>query len=321
MNRVLVMGGTEFVGKSLVKGLISKGYIVDFLTRGNKKVNFRGFHKHIICDRKNQNTLKGTLENYIYDYIFDVSAYTREDVHFLLQSINKSKLKRYVFISSAAVYSPSNEYLYENSERGNNPHWGIYGEDKKKAEDYLFEKHQKDELPIVIFRPSYIYGKGNNLYRESYFFHRLMSEQPLPVPNTDQSKVQFIHINDIVDITIQSITNDKTIGEAFNLTHPRQLNWMELGSIIQNIISKGRVMSINREVIDLLNVKDRDFFPFRDVPLLLNTAKLKEDLLLPRIDIEEGLKLSYEWFLKQDLKPRFHEFEQLERVTRYCLER
>ncbi|WP_276609472.1 hypothetical protein [Chengkuizengella sediminis] len=40
MNRVLVKGGTEFVGKPLVKGLISRGYIVDFLTRGNRKVDY-----------------------------------------------------------------------------------------------------------------------------------------------------------------------------------------------------------------------------------------------------------------------------------------
>ncbi|MDP5273596.1 NAD-dependent epimerase/dehydratase family protein [Chengkuizengella axinellae] len=315
MVNVLVMGGTEFVGKSLVKGLISKGYIVDFLTRGNKKVDFQGHHKHLICDRKDHNALRRCLEGHTYDYIFDVSAYTCEDVELLLQSINKSSLKRYVFISSAAVYSPSHEFLNENSDRGENPNWGLYGEDKKEAEDYLFERYEKDELPIVIFRPTYIYGEGNNLYRESYFFHRLMSEKPLPVPNTDQSMVQFIHIKDVVEIVIHAITTEKTIGEAYNLTHSRKLSWMEIGSIVQYIVGKGKVMSVNQEKMDALNIKTRQFFPFRDVPILLTTTKLDEHLFLPRIDIEEGLKLSYEWFLKQNIKEKCHVFEQLERVV------
>lgn len=58
LKKALVMGGTEFVGMAILKGLISKGYQVDFLTRGIKKVFIQGYNKHYICDRKNENEIK-----------------------------------------------------------------------------------------------------------------------------------------------------------------------------------------------------------------------------------------------------------------------
>ncbi|WP_367613793.1 NAD-dependent epimerase/dehydratase family protein [Heyndrickxia ginsengihumi] len=317
---MLVMGGTEFVGLAILKGLISKGYQVDFLTRGIKEVTIQGYNKHHICDRQNENELKKCLSEIQYDYIFDISAYSRKDVESLLRSVKLSQIKRYCFLSSGAVYIPSEKHLDENSERGKNANWGNYGLEKKEAEDYLFELNKKFNFPVVIFRPSYIYGEGNNLYRESYFFQRILNKQPLPVPNTGKSKTQFIHINDVVGIILDSITNDKTIGEAYNLTHPREFDWIEFVEIVQRVVSKRtKILGISQEDMEELDVLPRKFFPFRDITYLMNINKLKEhNLLQPCIDIEEGLQLSFEWFLKQNIKEQFHLMKDLERVSNYC---
>ncbi|NMD72846.1 NAD-dependent epimerase/dehydratase family protein [Bacillus sp. DNRA2] len=320
MKKVLVMGGTEFVGRAILNGLISKGYQVDFLTRGIKEVSTLGYKKHYICDRKNESELKRYLSGNMYDYIFDISAYSRKDVEILLKSVNLSTIKRYCFLSSGAVYTPNSNYLYENNERGSNPNWGQYGLDKNEAEDYLFNLSKNNGFPMVIFRPSYIYGEGNNLYRESYFFHRILNNKLIPVPNTGK-KTQFIHIKDVVDIMLNSITNDKTVGEAYNLTHPREFEWKEFVETIQKIISKHTtILGVSQEDMDKLNVIPRQFFPFRDITYLMNINKLKEhNLPLPRIDIEKGLQASFDWFLQQNMIEEFDCMKELERVTNYCL--
>lgn len=322
LKKVLVMGGTEFVGMAILKGLISKGYQVDFLTRGIKEVSVQGYNKHHICDRKNESELKRCLSKIEYDYIFDISAYSRKDVEILLKSVKLSSIKRYCFLSSGAVYSPTENYLNENSERGINPNWGQYGLDKMEAEDYLFNLSKSNSFPVVIFRPSYIYGAGNNLYRESYFFHRILNNQPIPVPNTGK-QTQFIHIKDVVDIMLNSITNDKTVGQAYNLTHPREFEWKEYVEEIQKIVSKHTtIFSLSQGDMNNLNVIPRQFFPFRDVTYLMNINKLKEhNLLLPRIDIDEGLQESFDWFLQQNAKEQFNSMRELERVTNYCLQK
>jgi nucleoside-diphosphate-sugar epimerase len=50
---VLIMGGTNFVSKSLAKYLILQKYTVDVFTRGNKLLDYIGVKNHIIGDRKN----------------------------------------------------------------------------------------------------------------------------------------------------------------------------------------------------------------------------------------------------------------------------
>lgn len=321
LKKALVMGGTEFVGRAVLKGLISRGYQADFLTRGMKPVQILGYNKHYICDRKNQIELRRCLGEEEYDYIFDISAYSRIDVEILLKSVKLSSIKRYCFLSSGAVYKPTEDYLSENSERGENPHWGPYGLDKKEAEDYLFALNRDFHFPVVIFRPTYIYGEGNNLYRESYFFHSILNNQPLPIPCTGRSKTQFIHIQDVVDILLNSVTNDQTAGEAYNLTHPRAFDWEEFVEIVQRVVSKkATILRVSRGDMDHLNVRPRQFFPFRDISYVMSIDKLKEHhLLLPRMDLEEGLQSSFTWFLKQNIKEPFQCMEELERVTDYCL--
>lgn len=77
MANLLVMGGTNFVSSSLAKYLISKGYNVDILTRGIRKVDYTGFRNHIICDRKSLQELRRALNGYKHDCVFDISAYTK----------------------------------------------------------------------------------------------------------------------------------------------------------------------------------------------------------------------------------------------------
>ena len=51
MANILVLGGSGFVSEALSKYLIRRGYSIDILTRGKKKISFDGYENHILCDR------------------------------------------------------------------------------------------------------------------------------------------------------------------------------------------------------------------------------------------------------------------------------
>lgn len=85
--KVLVMGGTKFVSSSIAKHLIKKGNEVDIFTRGTNKVNYDGVRNHIKGDRKYIADLKDGLNNKQYDFVFDISAYTMEDIELLTSVI------------------------------------------------------------------------------------------------------------------------------------------------------------------------------------------------------------------------------------------
>ena len=77
---ILVMGGSEFVSAYLAKHLIAKGHVVDIFTRGIRPIKYTGFRRHIKGDRKNIEDLKKGISEEQYDYVFDISAYIKEDV-------------------------------------------------------------------------------------------------------------------------------------------------------------------------------------------------------------------------------------------------
>ncbi|WYP27806.1 NAD-dependent epimerase/dehydratase family protein [Alkalihalobacillus sp. FSL W8-0930] len=302
MNKVLVMGGTEFISKALVVDLIKSGYSVDFVTRGHKKVDFHGFNKHLIADRKDKRALRNIFKDNVYNYIFDVSGYTKEDVENVVESVDQSCLKRYTFISSGAVYLSSETLLIETNDRGFNPNWKDYGYNKKKAEDYLSELYNKTGFPCVIFRPSYVYGEGNNLKRETFLFSRADRSIPIVIPLSGAAFVQFIHIHDVIKVLLATMDDVQVNGEAYNLTHPEEVDWLTLVKTVKQVVNKDfNVKGITKETMDHLNITLGSFFPFRDLTYLLDICKLSESgLPVPSISLEKGLARTYKWYLEQN---------------------
>lgn len=301
--KVLVMGGTEFISKAVSKHLIEKGYTVDIFTRGLRKVDYEGYRNHFKGDRKSLEDL-AIVSQENYDYVFDISAYTKDDVEKLTSVLNKDTIKRYVFCSSGAVYGESEEILKEDDKRIENKNWGDYGLNKKLAEDHLMELYNKEGVPITIFRPSYIYGEGNNLYREGYFFERILNNLSIPVPKS-KIETQFIHIDDVVRIFESAIHKDETKGNAYNITHEELVSWDKLINTAMEAFNK-KVSLIEIDE-DKLGVDTRSYFPFRNINYALSTEKLKKDgLYIPKINLLEGLNRALKWYLeeKPELKDR-----------------
>lgn len=295
--RALVMGGSEFVGKSMAKYLIEKKYDVDVFTRGIKPIEYKGVRRHLKGDRRSINDLRKNIYKERYDYVFDISAYTREDVEKLVSVLNRDVLKRYVFCSSGAVYIPSYEAICEEFTRGENKNWGKYGLDKKEAEDYLLDLYRQEGVPVTMFRPTYIYGEENNLYREGYLFDRINNGLDIPIPHGDK-ETQFVHIFDVVKTFESALHTDRSIGQAYNLTNSDIVTWYDLVKTAMKVVNKE--VNIKKVDSEKIKITAREYFPFRNVTYLLDTRKLREHgLHLPDINLLEGMKRTYKWYSKE----------------------
>ncbi|WP_170061447.1 NAD-dependent epimerase/dehydratase family protein [Rummeliibacillus pycnus] len=314
---VLLFGGSEFVGRAYLERLVADGHMVDIVTRGIKPITVKGYRNHLKCNRQDENALATQLEGRAYDYVFDISAYTVEDIKPILKVLNRTKLQRYFLMSTGGVYTPSDSVVNEDGEIGFNKNWGTYGVDKRKIELELMEVHRLKNFPILIFRPTYIYGEGNNLYRETYFFQRLIDQLPIPYPDTSKGKAQYIHIEDLVNITMEAIVKEATNGEAFNITNSEIFTWKELIQTFKLVTNKEvPEISITQTEMDQLAINSREFFPFRDVTYLLDIQKLIDfGLSTPTISLKEGLERSYNWFKSKKIPRQYHLLNSLEKVV------
>lgn len=313
-NRVLVMGGSEFISASVARYLLEQGYVVDIFTRGLREVKYSGINRHFKGDRKKAEDL-AALSGEEYDYVYDITAYTAEDVKLLTAHLSRAKLKRYLLCSSAAVYLASDEPCREDSPKGQNNNWARYGLDKLEAEDYLFKLKAEEGLPVTTFRPPYIYGPGNNLYREAYLFERISNEQPLPLPHGSRKRVNFIYIADLVRIVEAAARSERANGEAYNIAYPAEISWTELARSAAQVVGKEpQLKMVTPAILKESGLNERQFFPFRDVNLLLSIDKLRDhELPLPLVDLKEGLKLAYSWY--KETKPELSDGRMTEIET------
>lgn len=111
MIKMLVIGGTSFIGSSMTKELIELGYYVDIVAKSQKEVFFEGYKNIIICDRSNEDNLKNAIIGTRYDYVIDIDNIMKQDVMNFLNASSRENIGKYILCSSKEVYSDFTEYL------------------------------------------------------------------------------------------------------------------------------------------------------------------------------------------------------------------
>ena len=306
MKKILIMGGNQFVGKEIVKNFLEKDYIVYVLNRGTRKnIEEVIFFK---VDRDNFIEMENILKNIDVDIIIDVSAYTEEQVD-ILHKVMKNRFKQYILISSASVYNniestPANE----ESQTGENLIWGDYAKNKYLAEKKTIENSKIYNFKYTIFRPFYIYGVGNNLDRENYFFSRIKYNLPIYIPSKNNI-IQFGYVEDLALAIESSIGNSDFYNQTFNISGDEYVTMSEFSEICGKVMNKKAIIKyINTEEN---KIQARDWFPFREVNLFGDISKLENTGFRNTYSLIQGLEKTYKYNDENDLitKPILNKLE------------
>ena len=300
------MGGNQFVGKEIVKKFLEKDYTIYILNRGTRKnIEEVIFFK---VDRDNFIEMENILKNIDVDIIIDVSAYTEEQVD-ILHKVMKNRFKQYILISSASVYNniestPANE----ESQTGENLIWGDYAKNKYLAEKKTIENSKIYNFKYTIFRPFYIYGVGNNLDRENYFFSRIKYNLPIYIPSKNNI-IQFGYVEDLALAIESSIGNSDFYNQTFNISGDEYVTMSEFSEICGKVMNKKAIIKyINTEEN---KIKARDWFPFREVNLFGDISKLENTGFRNTYSLIQGLEKTYKYNDENDLitKPILNKLE------------
>ncbi|WP_429189457.1 NAD-dependent epimerase/dehydratase family protein [Fusobacterium sp. PH5-44] len=291
MKSVLVMGGNQFVGREVAKYFIKKKYKVYVLNRGTRENLNAAIHLKV--DRTKHGQMQLILKNISVDTIVDISAYTEKDSD-IIQQVMKNKFKQYILISSASVYNNIHSYpVNENDFIGENLIWGDYAKNKYLAEEITRKNSFLYNFKYTIFRPFYIYGIGNNLHRENYFFSRIKYDLPIYIPNKGEEIVQFGYIEDLVKALEMSVGNQDFYNNIFNISGDESVTFNRFINICGEVIGKTPIKKyINTTFSD---IKARDWFPFRDTHLFGDISKIKNLGFTNEYSLFDGLTKVYNY--------------------------
>jgi nucleoside-diphosphate-sugar epimerase len=315
--KVLVIGGTLFIGRRLVAELLKAGHSVAILHRRNRH-NFSKRVENLVADRNDASTVRRAIGERRFDVVFDnvydwergtTAAQVEATVHAM-----GDHLKRYVFMSSVAAYGDGLNH-YEGDPLAPDNHPDSYVRNKAVTERALLRLHRKTGFPVVTFRPPFIYGPENPFYREAFFWDRLRAGRPIIIPGDGTRLMQFIHVKDLVNALVRSMDVEEAVGESFNVANPKSLTQIEVvRELARAAGKKPELVRVPRERIAAAGgnpMGDPMYFgQYLDLPPITeNVSKLQRVLGVRLTALETGLRETYRWYVRQPRRKPDFQFE------------
>ena len=293
--RILVIGGTRFIGIYLTKQLVEAGHEVVLLNRGNHSSPVEGLET-IECDRKDPEALKSALTDQTFDAIYDNTGRELEHTKPLVDLFN-GKVQHFIYISSAGVYAKSDQMPHKEGDPvdPNSRHKG-----KHHTEDYL----KTSGIPFTSIRPVYIYGPQNYNPLESWFFDRIVRDRPIPIPGSGMALTHLGHCHDLAAAMVSVLGNSQAIGQIYNISGEKAVTFDGLarGCAIATGKDPDAIKIVHYDP-NAFDFGKRKAFPMRVQHFFADISKAKADLnWQPQFDLIEGLKNSFEAdYLANDL--------------------
>ena len=321
MRKILITGGSGFVGYALARKLIDTGgYLINIIDNlSNEKLDQDfikliseknvEFINHDLTDNKLFSKLDKEY-SYIYHFaaIKNVDRYNNNsDKLLLVNSISTlnvlsfaktlKKLNKLLFASTAEVYSgtlihyetkiPTDESVNlviedVKSEKAAYPISKIFGE------SVCFNFGRKYKIPITIARYHNVYGP-----RMGYegviptIFRKLNESNEITLCSLNHSR-DFCYIDDIIEMSIRACESEKTNMDILNIGNPlAEVTIKELIFKIAVLMKKDVIVNECQTEIDMVKKRCADI---SKIVKLVNYT--------PKYSIDEGLYNTYEWFKK-----------------------
>ncbi len=235
--RLLVFGGTGFIGPKLVEYALSRGHEVTLFNRGRTNTHLFPELEKIQGDRDPDKGegIKG-LEGHTWDAVLDDNGYYPRHVKASADLLAKAGVGQYVYVSSISAYG-----TFPSSGMDESAPTAKLADPKVETmgsgfENYGGLKALCEEAAMAAFpgrctviRPGYIVGPGDPTDRFTYWPVRISRGGVALVPGTPEDPIQVIDVRDLAEWMVH-VVEQRTTG-TFNACGPEKpLTW---GAVIE----------------------------------------------------------------------------------------
>ena len=275
---VLVTGGAGFIGSHLVGKLSSLGFrvrVIDNLYSG--KLSNLGSD---LLNSQSVEFIEGDIrDTYLMkkccadaEVVIHLAAQTsvpfsmqnpefNNDVNVkgtlnLLNSSSEANVKRFLFISSCAVYGEP-AYLPVDEKHPTNP-ISPYAESKLVAEKECLKLNDMGAFESVVFRFFYVYGPKQGLSEYSgvitKFIDRITQRLPLIIYGDGSQTRDFVYVNDIVNAIVLALENKEAPGNVFNVGTGTAVSLQELANTMLSLTEVDlKIINADHRIGDIKN--------------------------------------------------------------------
>ena len=224
--KLLVLGGTKFLGRAAVEAALARGHWVTLFNRGETNPELFPDAEKLRGDRSE--SLDG-LRGREWDAVLDPSGYLPSVVRASAEMLADS-VGHYLFVSSVSAYASLSQPVDEESpvaELGDSPDdmltedYSNYGPLKVLCEQAVADVFGERQASV---RPGLIVGAHDPSGRFTYWPHRVARGGRVLAPAPPDARVQFIDAKDLGSWLVD--LSERQAGGVYNATHPGR-SWGE----------------------------------------------------------------------------------------------
>ena len=307
--RVLVIGGTRFIGRHTVEELLRRGHAVTVFHRGKTPNPFGDRVTDLLGDRLDGDAVRRAIGDLGFDAVVDI-AYAWDartgarEIGYVADALD-GVISKYVYLSSVSVYADGPAPLVEDGRR--DPMLGTYSEDKIATEDYLLAAHRDRRFDVSVIRPPYVYGPWNGIPREAWFWDRIVAGRPVIVPDGGRTLFQWAAAKDVAWALGECLENPAANGQAFNIAEAEPVTHAEFidrlagvaGRPVEKVfVPRNRIRELGGSAMG-----SRMYFGATldaEVDFSVSIEKARALLGFRPTDPAEGLSETFRWYLEND---------------------
>jgi len=251
---VLITGATGFIG----------GRLAEHLSLSNKNVRVRALIHNpshasriarlpvemVFGDITSLNSMRMAVKGCDVVVHCAIGTYevTVRGTENIIKEALKHDIKKFIHISSVAVYGYAPKENIINEESNYTPHPDDdYCRSKIDSEKIAFYYYKNHGLPLVILRPTNIFGPYSKPWTINLI--NMLKQGCYVLVDGGNSPSNFLYVDNVIDAIKLAILNDDVIGEAFIISDNEQITWREVFSAYANMFP---------EPPKLLNISSRE---------------------------------------------------------------
>jgi 2'-hydroxyisoflavone reductase len=284
--RILILGGTRFLGRHLVESALGRGHEVTLFNRGKTNPDLFPQLETILGDREKE---VGKLRdlNRIWDAAIDVAGYLPRIVRLSAEVLEPS-VSRYVYISSVSVYENFRKIGIDESypvgkiedETVEEITEETYGPLKALCEKAVQDTFGGDRA--LIIRPGLIVGPHDPTDRFTYWLVRVARGGDVLAPQKPEAAIQVVDVRDLSEFILKLI--EENASGVYNATGP------------DYELTIGKLLEVSKQVSDseanirwgsLEFLKQHKVEPWSDMPTWIPDDE--EGLGFSRIDVSKAI--------------------------------
>ncbi len=228
--RILILGGTVFLGRALVEAALARGHQVTLFNRGRSNPGLFQNVEELHGDRTQS---LAAIESCCWDAAIDTCGYVPRVVD-LSASFLASRVDHYTFISTLSVYADASQPGIDEHGKVatlSDPTIETVNGDTYGPLKVLCEEAAEKAMPgrVLTARPGLIVGPHDPTDRFTYWPHRVAQGGEVLAPGRPGRGVQFIDVRDLSEWIIRAIENHLT--GIFNANGPE--NPLPMGDLLE----------------------------------------------------------------------------------------